>query len=244
MSFYYSVIMDDRIALLADGGEFCENGILIDVKSKVYQSSKHPIAFTGCGNAAVVEYVTRSIRFASDFVGSFEEVVAIAQKVIKTLGEEQHIPDEGHFEMLMAGWGEDGPMNLIISSLPLMLPGAPEPMPPFQIYNAGTDIGGGATIPIEQAMAELAESGITAEKIQAAGRDALEEYGADLMEVMRCHAGFDPSGAVKGKFVGIGGFAELTTIRPDGITQKILREWPDQIGDVIRPGALGSSRAS
>lgn len=237
MSFYYSVVMDDRIALLADGGEFSENGILVNVKSKVYQSSKHPIAFTGRGNAQVVEYITRSIRFASDFVGSFEEVVAIAQKVIKTLGEEQQpFPDNGHFEMLMAGWGEDGPMNLIIASYPLVLPGGTEPMPPFQIYNAGTDIGGGATISIEQAMAELAESGITPEKIQAAGRDALEEYGADLMEVMRSHASHDPSGAVQGQFFGIGGFAELTTIRPDGITQKILREWPDEIGDVIRPG--------
>jgi hypothetical protein len=34
---------------------------------------------------------------------------------------------------------------------------------------------------------------------------------------------------------GIGGFAQLTTISPYGITQRVLHRWPDEIGGFLRP---------
>jgi hypothetical protein len=38
----------------------------------------------------------------------------------------------------------------------------------------------------------------------------------------------------------VGGAAILTSVRPSGITQKILNRWPDRIGDVLRADATAA----
>ncbi len=56
--------------------------------------------------------------------------------------------------------------------------------------------------------------------------------GADLLEAQRVQviqpAGFPPCHIV-------GGFVQLTTISADGISTRVLRRWPDQVGQRIKP---------
>jgi hypothetical protein len=39
---------------------------------------------------------------------------------------------------------------------------------------------------------------------------------------------------------GVGGFAQLTTVRPSGIATEILARWPDVIGRPIDPFAVAA----
>jgi hypothetical protein len=45
----------------------------------------------------------------------------------------------------------------------------------------------------------------------------------------------DPTQPELAEHYGIGGFAELTTIRETGVETKMLRRWNDEIGDMIDP---------
>jgi hypothetical protein len=60
-----------------------------------------------------------------------------------------------------------------------------------------------------------------------------EVQGLAIMEMQRAHPVVhlvDQLGDLTPRR-SVGGFAQLTTIRPDGITSKILRRWPDVVGE-------------
>ncbi len=63
-----------------------------------------------------------------------------------------------------------------------------------------------------------------------------ERHGLPLMEVLRrirADPNFLPSQAYM-----VGGGVDLTEITRDGVTQRLLREWPDAVGELILPGPL------
>ena len=63
-------------------------------------------------------------------------------------------------------------------------------------------------------------------------------HGVRLMEAQRRVVGAMDNGAGKNGVTGhgVGGFAQLTTLQRDGIiTTRILRRWPDEVGERIEP---------
>lgn len=233
MSFFYCLKMDDRIAILTDGAVLSRNRVLIGVQSKVVISQFPPYALTGRGNHRIIDTLCKSIRVGVEAapVQNFEDVIVIIDAALKSIAENiQPWPNEAHFEMVIAGWGPQGPMLLYASSFIPRLPHAGE-LHPFTLYHAGDEIGGGPEVTAD----ELAGLGITPEKVAASGRDVMETYGADLLELARRKQGDDPLHPEESQFYGIGGFAEVTTVRSTGVEKKTVRRWDDEIGDLIDP---------
>lgn len=232
MSFYYSVIMDDRIAMLTDGASISAKGLLVEVASKVVTNQNPPFAITGRGNSTIIDALAKMIRIGCERCDTFEDVICLIDHTLKGIQKQMDpYPAVGHFELLIAGWGKDGPLHLYVSSFTPRLEGGEADKQPFKLYVGPWEIGGGPQVTLE----EMAAAGLTREKAEAAGRDVLEIYGADIVEIARCKKGSDDTRPEIGEFYGIGGFVELTTIRPDGVETKKLREWDDEIGSPLNP---------
>ncbi|MBP1290384.1 MULTISPECIES: hypothetical protein [Bradyrhizobium] len=51
-----------------------------------------------------------------------------------------------------------------------------------------------------------------------------------------CHERVNSPNAILAGLGGVGGFAELTTVSRDGVTQRIIDRWPgDEIGGPLHP---------
>jgi hypothetical protein len=240
MSLFYSVMMDDRVSMLTDGATFSPKGLLIDVASKVVTNQSPPYALTGRGNSAWIEVICKGVRIGSEACKTFEDVIVLFDSVLKQLRKKMDPwPNEAHFELLLAGWGKSGPMQLFVSSFPPQLPEGGPDQQPFTLYHAGWEIGGGPQVSHE----ELLATGVTMDEILAAGRDVLETFGAAFVELARNKKGATMSHPHLPEIHGVGGFVELTTVRADGVETKILKEWDDEIGSPIDPFARKSRKA-
>jgi hypothetical protein len=129
------------------------------------------------------------------------------------------------FDLAVAGWSEtSGPSAYFVCNRENQGPIKP------QIIDAGPD----NIAPHDEAIkAELKRAfpdGIDPERF-----DPLVD-GLRILEIQRHHKVAHPSDSTFVDAVGVGGFAQLTTIRRDEITMKIIRRWADEIG---RPLAIG-----
>jgi len=73
-------------------------------------------------------------------------------------------------------------------------------------------------------------AGVPRKADDAAGASGFRD--ARALEAMRAHPAADYRGMT---YRSIGGFAQLTTVRPEAITSRTLRRWPDEIGRAIEP---------
>jgi hypothetical protein len=230
MSAFYSLISDDRISLLTDGAVYEPDGTLTAIRSKVWTCSEPAFAMTGRGNINLCEAVARSIRLGSrEIASSFDEVLQIIDQTVKKLGEKlPEIPPHGHVEMLAVGWTKAGPMQAYFTTR------REGNYQPFRLYQMAEGVGAGPEFTMEDVQA----AGITEQMIADAGCELLDRYGAQLFDIMRNKKGPNPTRPELPEIYGIGGFVELTTVKPDGVTTRTLREWPDVIGEKINPFAV------
>jgi hypothetical protein len=220
MSAYFSVCYEDRIELLTDGAFYNDQGILLDVREKVYRSSLWPLALTGRGAAPIAE-----LGVYLDMTGSLvSSVDGLIEKLQTFLDNRRLKGSPAPFEILIAAFVSSGPTNLYFSTEPLM-----DGVEPWIIHDVGPEIGGGPNLTLDDA----AECGISIESLNA----GLEEYGADLMEIMRRQKSGNPTKPFLPDVYGIGGHVDLTVIRPTGSSTKRIHTWPDVIGEPINPFA-------
>lgn len=221
MSAYFSLVYGDRIELLTDGAIYNDKGVLLGVAEKVYRSSRWPLAMTSRG-VCFWNAFGQYLDIVGGAVSSVDELICRLQCYL------DHRREKGSpqaFEILIAAFVESGPVNLYFSSDPLI-----EGVDPWIIHQVGPEFGGGPVFTVDDLKAE----GISIASLSS----GLEESGADLMELMRKRKGGNPSNPFLPDVYGIGGHVDLTVVRPDGVTSKRLRTWPDVIGQPIDPFAV------
>lgn len=218
MSAYFSICYEDRIELLTDGAQYEEDGTLVATCEKVCRSSRFPLAATARGHMDFAALQSMVDTIAS-LCSSPDEVIDRLQAQLDRR-REQGAPKP--FEVLIATFVDDKPVNLYFSTHQII-----EGVEPWVIYAMGPEFGGGPAFRLE----DLREAGIPVESLSS----GLEEHGADLMELMRKRKAGNPSNSLLPNVYGIGGHVDLTVVRPDGVTTKRLRTWPDEIGKKIDP---------
>lgn len=218
MSAFFSVCYDDRIELLTDGAQYQDDGTLIAVCEKVYRSSRLPLAVTARGTLDfdVLRSFFDTLSSLSATVGDFIDQLQAQLDRRRDLGS----PDA--FEVLIVAFVDDKPINLYFSTHPII-----DSVDPWAVYAMGPEFGGGPSFTLD----ELRGEGVSVESLSA----GLEECGADLMELMRKRKAGNPSNSLLPDVYGIGGHVDLTVVRPEGVTTKRLRTWPDVIGEKIDP---------
>lgn len=222
MSAYFSVIYEDRIELLTDGAVYNDEGVLLEVAEKVYRSSRWPLAMTSRGDLSLLEAFGQYLEIVGAAVASVDELISRLQAYLDGR-REKGSPEP--FEILIAAFVADGPVNLYFSSDPLI-----EGIEPWVIHQVGPEFGGGPMFTLDDLKAE----GISVESLSS----GLEENGADLMKLMRKRKGGHPTKPFLPDVYGIGGHVDLTIVRPGGVTTKRLHIWPDVIGQPIDPFAV------
>jgi hypothetical protein len=164
------------------------------------------------------------VRLAVQVKACIGEVLGDCAQIYAPLFDECHLgPD---FEVIIAGWSDArGPEAYLL---------------PTHDRYGGRPF---ETVPLEGVTCFPNDETVHPEIVKVlAGLQAddvdPERHGLAIMEIQRAHP-FVHEG-FSDRFCSVGGFAQLTTIRPDGIVSRILRRWPDVVGE--RLGCLQAER--
>lgn len=241
MSAFVSVVYPDSIRLLTDGAIYTDKGVLIDVRRKVWTSEGLPVAVTGRGSSEAITVIAGAITMMADLmpVKSVDDMLVGLETFFAGMGE-RGFPEGQMGEYLIVAWSETrGPVQYYVTSV--TAPGYNEGVQPFQLTRITSPFLVAGAADEATFVADLAFIGLTADTLS--GSDAMRQYGADILEVMRRRPGPNPIAPEQPHMFGIGGQADLTTIAPDGVKVETLRRWPDRIGEKITPARLHSEVA-
>lgn len=215
MSAFYSICYEDRIEILTDGAIYADNGVLLDIRTKIFLGEL-PLAITGRGDWRTVE------AFAALILGierQRDTVDGVLDGLEAMLDDLSRMGDWPACEFLIAAFSETlGPRNFYFSTVAIEVEKA------FKVYPASDEIGGGP--PVE--MQELHERGV-------AEGDDLRGSGVALFDLMRSKKARNPARPELPEIHGIGGKLDFTTIRRDGFSVELLCTWGDRVGETINP---------
>ncbi len=204
---------EEAIYLFSDAASYWGDGTLGAVSQKVSILAHLNCAISCRGPRGFAEELAQAINGT---FGTFDELVdsfALAVSNFYTVGKAQyeHCATGPEVEVFLAGWSESRGKaeSYVVTSHSLNGPAwTLQPLGPLAVapYDADLDARCAALKP---------------------GDDAIET-GVALMEEQRKvrgpHAGAGPSVA------GVGGFCQVTVIRPHSIQTAVVRRWPDRIG--------------
>lgn len=209
MSFLLAHAYCDRVELLTDAAVFHDDGRLCDIRSKVWRSSRVPMAITGRGNHALIRMLAIAIQVDARMLRSFDKAVA---------GFERHLSrvtaDVPHAEIIIVGISEErGPVVMGMQTTQL------GDVPAMKLFDLRGFAYGGPEIEINRLCYRL----------------GLEEFGVWTIEEARRMPARDTSRPDAIEIHGVGGFAELTVVGPAGVESRVLKRWPDVVGSKIEP---------
>jgi hypothetical protein len=174
---------------------------------------------------------------------SFDSLIAYGGEELEQLVEryQELFPPEIEiaFEMIVAGWSaeQNAPEAYVIYAVDDAYTPAdmtaeertqlPEPFKFCRLPNAIY----GPRITDE----DMLRSGLPGIDVNDAPENAVDLM-RHAIEVQRHHV---PDVIEEGEGTHfVGGFVQLTTVTPNGITQRVLDRWPDEIGETIKPGPI------
>jgi hypothetical protein len=220
MSAFYAAAYHDRVELLTDGAVYTDDGILTDIRRKVWTSPVTPLAVTGRGNTRIVEALASAIMCISG-CGSFDATIVATQNLLDRR-RENGVPDD--VEMLICGISETaGPKILYFATCD-----AYGEIEPWTILDMDHELAGGPTPDV---------TGLD-------GSAGLRECGTELMDRMRHIPGPNPMKPDLPDQYGIGGHIDHTVVAADGCTTERIHEWLDVIGEKIDPKRYGFAEAA
>jgi hypothetical protein len=220
------------VLAVCDGAQYTSEGLLLGIGTKVATAPHWPGFITSRGGMIPAAILGRHL---TSHFATFDLLVAgIEEKYpefVKSYGFDT-IPSSLVPELIIAGWSaaRDRPESYVIC--------INDDLPP------GHDISDSrAILPQEYRLLPLpactaGPAIVGTDLARAAGFDgvrvkqSIETSIADLTKLIELQRRFKPDG-IDHYFVG--GFAELTIVRSDSIEQRILRRWPDVIGERIDP---------
>lgn len=213
MSVIFALAYADRVEMITDGATIDREGIMVEIRRKVWTAGRLPLAITGRGNIRSVASYAHCLRW---FAWTSRDVDAALAKFRRalTIGRRMaHHMD--FFELVVVGVSPTrGPLILACQSRPA---GGVEAM-------TLTDMDGFAYAgpPVIFPRPELLAAG-------------LAPFGPGFIEDARNTPGFAENDESSAPVFSIGGFLDLTCVSAAGATVSRLRNWPDRVGQPIRP---------
>ncbi|KQN19439.1 hypothetical protein ASE86_13285 [Sphingomonas sp. Leaf33] len=241
MSSIIIIQQAEAVHLITDGAHYERDGTLGLIGSKVRQLPRAETVFAlrGIGAFEPFEEIFASCRSFDDVIDTIPSALAFFDLAVRTSVPDAGFPHLG-LELVAAGWSDARqawsvgiasplparyPQDQVgISHLPGYVqyePFVAAPLscaPPVDIEKAV-----GRSIPDPAAVNELYPA--------AAGLAIIE-----AQRLVPCDLSADGDGF---QYV-VGGFAELTTVSASGISHRILRTWPDEIGRRLEPAGAES----
>lgn len=230
MSAFYSFVYPDRVCILSDGGAWDEGGNLIGITRKVIVSPNLPFAVVPQGRpyeklmAIILEmdaFIERKAnRLERDGVmASLSPIEDYFEQLGKREGETEA-------QFLIAGCTKaTGPEHWIVCCHSRY---ESQGVPAFKLINPGLEIQAGPPVSLTELemVLKIGHNEVTEPTFPA-------KHGARFMALARQKVIREPGTGAK--YVGIGGFCELTTITATGVTNETLCSWPDQVGRPLDP---------
>lgn len=223
LSAFYSFRYSDCVQLLTDGGFFDDAGVLQKVGIKVIQLGSLPLAVTYRGDFASADRILRELL---DYVDTFavydavDPIIPIMQDYFSQLGERECCIEA---EFLFAAHCMSGPEHYIVQ-----LHGRGG-LAKAKLLSPGWQIAGGPTVTWN----DIFGSSQTTESIE--NPDFPMWHGTQIIGAMRGQkSSVEDQGT---QIYGVGGSCYLTTIDANGVTTQKLCDWPDEIGQHIRPNS-------
>lgn len=223
-----------RISLLTDRALYDAEGVVRHIDRKVYPVVSWNGAIFGLGNLAG-SFIGAS---AAEAFGSFDEFVAKSATAIRDAFERAvasgEMTGQTMVELHAFGWSEarDRTEAYVLHSSAVSA--GTSPLFEWAASIQKTFIS--SPVPSLSDWYWLHRQGAEIDIDYDAQTFDAERHGLPLMEVLRrirAEPEFLPSEAYL-----VGGGVDLTEITRDGVTQRMLREWPDVVGEPILPGPL------
>ncbi|MDI3564939.1 hypothetical protein [Bradyrhizobium sp. Arg816] len=201
----------NRIWIATDAASYDDAGFVCTISSKIRAVPEWPAVITGRGNTFGLDTAARELTRRA---ANFDELVGIASRELPLIVDEFKL--DRPFELICAGFFCGRPMIFFIRT-----PSdhnSPRDWPPYLVCPVGPTMFG---------------PWLSDELISASGfvgpdpDDAPENIVRGLRELIKLQRRVPADDG----FSRVGGFAELTTVRPDGIEQKIVHRWSDRVGE-------------
>jgi hypothetical protein len=237
MSCFISIVAPEAACLLTDAAVWGDDDILVDITSKVWKSSREPIAVTTRGNFDAGRIIAERICSNADELGA-----ASAIESLQELVDDIHASFGDRFDG--QGDGRDVVHVLISAFVPgvggthrffgtepkasrMMGSAVRTQAEAWRVYEPQGDMFGDFLSPGQMQAAGipfLYPSETVPQWVRKTGGVVMDE----LRKQKRPTAGGKPS-------YFVGGRAELTVLTAAGAKTETLRTWPDRIGEPIDP---------
>ena len=209
------------VHVFTDGAAYGADGALLHVGPKAWPLP-HLKAVVACRGPELIGPLAASYLSAS--TRSYELLRQNAGRIGRSLMESfGHLLElcshGGDFEFVVAGFSElSGPDSYLVCNHDRY------GVPPWTVIELGAFSLLPSSDAIHAAFAAGLKPGATADDLdpEVEGLRAMEAQRSAAVSLQR-----DES------LVIVGGFAQMTTITPDGISTKVLKRWPDQFGKPI-----------
>lgn len=224
MSSVAIVKQADAIHLITDAATYDRDGILTGICSKVLLLPEVPAAIAVRGNGQALTHIMSALHLRP-LLFSFDSVIAalpvltsMAKRV--ALETRYEFPD---FELLLVGWSakRDRPETWYIATKTNVVKG-------FEAYRA-------YKIPDDLIVGPLIDKA-TFIWFHSSDRRSFPDDAVRIINSQRLYKG-SLHGPNTYEGHGVGGFAQLTTIDPSGLSSHVIHQWPDKIGERIDPTA-------
>ncbi|MFK4507085.1 hypothetical protein LPJ38_26800 [Bradyrhizobium daqingense] len=209
----------NRVFIATDAASYLDDGTITEFKSKIRAIPEWPAVITGRGNAFGLGIAARELQKRA---ANFDELVGIASRELPLIVEQFRL--DRPFELSLAGFFRGRPMVFFIRT-----PGDHNSMgdwPPYLICPVAVNSTACCPRPSDEL---IAASGYIEPKPDDEP-EAIERGLRKLLELQRRTLAED-------SFPRVGGWADLTTISPDGIEQRTFHHWPeDRVGHRLSIG--------
>ncbi|MCK1619555.1 hypothetical protein IVA96_23860 [Bradyrhizobium sp. 159] len=199
------------IFVATDAASYDDNGFVGEFRSKVHAIPEWPGVITGRGNSFGLDTAARELTCRAS---SFDELVSIVSRDLPVIVQQFKL--DRPFELNLAGFFHGRPMIFFIRT-----PGDHNSMgdwPPYLVCPVGPTFFG--PWPSDEL---ISVSGF----VEPNPDDALDAIARGMRKLLELQRRIPAEDG----FSRVGGFAELTVIRADGIDQQILCQWPaDRVG--------------
>ncbi len=220
MSAILATRYSDRVEMATDGGVFDQHGNLTGKKSKLCASPSAPLVAGGVGGDGEVSRLTQFAAWATIGRTVDETIDWLAQ----SLPDRPEVTSPIPFEIVIACLSEQyGPQIWRFRSFH-----PDRPLPALRLEWLG-DVALGPAL--------------TVDDMRAAGYypEDFRRTAIGFMKAMRakpCRPEFYPGGEIaEGHYVGA--HVDHAVITADGVTVERVLEWPDVVGEKIRPDGSG-----
>jgi hypothetical protein len=219
------------ILVMTDGAYYDKDSVLRGIATKIQTAPNWPGIITSRG------FVVPAAIIATKLLARFPTFDSLIEGAVLSIRE---IADEHNFEawgaqlpeIILAGWSakRGAPETYVVNLTDELPPGSDLSAP-------------GAVIPLQYTMQALPAC-VAGPMIQVDNPEAvsvgyrgirnksgsMDDCIDDMLTVIKLQRRLKFDG---GQHSYVGGFVELTVIRPDAIEQRVLHRWPDKIGERV-----------